>query len=766
MKDYALYYASLGIPVFPCTNTKKPLLRKDKDANGKEIPGTGGFHKASTDPKKINGWWERWPNAMIGFPTGKKSGIDILDLDLDKEKGKDGTKKIPDWENRSNIISRTPRGGLHLWYKANGREIPCTTDDIDFGVDTRGTGGYAFLPPSVGEVGEYRFIKGSELDFKDMPEFPSDLASRLKHKKEFKKYEGPGITGNIELIKLALIAMSNEDIGWQEWNNIGMATWAASGGSEEGFEAFKSWSHKSDKFDALHTRERWNHFVESPPDRTGEGKLFALAYEANPGWDDEYHKKIADSIGMAGGQASADQVQYLKENIWKNNELNGGGVILPPVSQSNNSRLANLNERFCILPVAGKMRILEFTKVRDRQMAVFYTPYDFKVMLDNVLVKTGKDKFMGQGSWWLTQSKRRQYDGLVFHPGEIDVVNGRLNLWQGWGIEPKKGNWGLLKQHIFDILANKNKEFFDYIVWWTAWTLQNPGKPAGVVLVFRGGRGAGKGLFGRELKKAFGQHGIHISSAGHLSGRFNAHLMDCALLFADEAFWPGDKAGEGTLKRMITEDVLFIERKGFDGFEVDNNLHIIMASNSDWVVPAGIEERRFAVFDTCEDKRQLASYFKPLYEEIAAGGTAAMMYDLLAMDLGDWHPRDSIPKNEALADQQNQTLSHFDQLWLDLLHAGSIPGSTQKNPSITASRILFDFARERSPGLKNVSDHLLARNFKKKGCTRDHDLRIGGRGGPRGLQFPSLTSAREAWVKGVRTVWENPDLTEWVCEQI
>ena len=60
----------------------------------------------------------------------------------------------------------------------------------------------------------------------------------------------------------------------------------------------------------------------------------------------------------------------------------------------------------------------------------------------------------------------------------------------------------------------------------------------------------------------------HISSVDHLAGRFNAHLRDACLLFADEAYWPGDRSDEGTLKRLITEPTLFIEAKGRDGVTV------------------------------------------------------------------------------------------------------------------------------------------------------------------------------------------------------
>lgn len=429
---------------------------------------------------------------------------------------------------------------------------------------------------------------------------------------------------------------------------------------------------------------------------------------------------------------------------------------------SNEDTLDQLNKKYCILPVAGKMRVLEFVKVLDRMGATFYSAADFRIMLDNIRLKAknkkGEETSIGQGSWWLNHKNRRQYAGLLFKPGDPAVIDGHLNLWRGWGIEPKKGKWTLLKNHIAEVLADGDKKSEEYILKWTTWMFQNPGSPAEVVVVFRGGRGAGKGLFAREIRKAFGQHGVHISSAGHLAGRFNAHLMDCAFLFADEAFWPGDKASEGTLKRMITEDMLFVEKKGVDGFEVDNNLHIIMASNVDWVVPAGIDERRFAVFDTSEEKKQSAKYFNPLYAELAAGGMAAMMHDMLATNLKGWHPRDSIPKNAALRDQQSQSLNPYDQWWVDLLHAGGLPGANEDNPMMAASEYLFKRAVETVPGLRFASYHLLGRYLRKMGCTRNHNWRVNGQ---RAWLFPPLLEARKRWDRGIKTDWDNPELTEW-----
>jgi hypothetical protein len=440
---------------------------------------------------------------------------------------------------------------------------------------------------------------------------------------------------------------------------------------------------------------------------------------------------------------------------------------------NNEDSLEKLNNQFCVLSMGGKARVLEFQTFSERKTTVFYSFNDFKGLMDNQKIKTfsrDKDgnevsKTSGLGSWWLNNAQRRQYKGLAFKPGQEKILDGYLNLWQGWGIEPAAGTWTLLRAHIKTVLASGIEEFDNYIIKWAAWALQNPGEPAGVVLVLRGSRGAGKGLFAREMEKAFGQHGMHISSAGHLAGRFNAHLMDCALLFADEAFWPGDKSSEGTLKRIITEDTLLIERKGVDAFQVDNNLHIIMASNTDWVVPAGIGERRFAVFDVAEEQAQKSKYFEPLYSEIKAGGTAAMMHDLLAMELDGWHPRMDIPRNAALLDQQMQTLSAPEQWWLDLLQDGHLPGAEEADPRLAPSFELFEHARATVPGLRYTSDHLLGRILQRHGADRNKNYRIGGR---RAWRFPPLTEARAAWENKIKARWTWPaaDQEEWSAPTI
>src|SRR5262249_20852760 len=151
------------------------------------------------------------------------------------------------------------------------------------------------------------------------------------------------------------------------------------------------------------------------------------------------------------------------------------------------------------------------------------------------------------GNWWTSHPQRRTYRGLTFRPDVRDeVVNGRLNLWRGWGFEPKPGDWSLMRQRIKDVIAAGDADADTYIMNWIAWAVQHPAEPAEAALVLIGGRGTGKGTLGNALVRVFGQHATHISSVKHLVGHFNVHLRDACFLFADEAYWPGDKSGEGT----------------------------------------------------------------------------------------------------------------------------------------------------------------------------------------------------------------------------
>ena len=122
-----------GLPVFPCRPDKKPYTEH-------------GFKDATTNLDTIEEWWRRWPDALIGVPTGKPSNIIVLDVD---------PAGIPWYTEHSadlgaGRIHRTRRDGYHLLYRQPAHDIRNSASQLAPGIDVRGEGGYVIWWPAHG----------------------------------------------------------------------------------------------------------------------------------------------------------------------------------------------------------------------------------------------------------------------------------------------------------------------------------------------------------------------------------------------------------------------------------------------------------------------------------------------------------------------------------------------------------------------------------------------------------------------------------------
>src|SRR5690606_8158768 len=149
-----------------------------------------------------------------------------------------------------------------------------------------------------------------------------------------------------------------------------------------------------------------------------------------------------------------------------------------------------------------------------------------------------------------------------------------------------------------------------------------------VAVVMRGGRGTGKSFFAKMFGRLFGRHFLQVANSQHLVGNFNAHLRDSVVVFGDEAFYAGDKKHESILKTLVTEENIVIEGKGVDAEPSRNYVHLILASNDEWVVPAGLDERRFFVIEMGEGHKQDHAYFKTIKQDLEAGGFENLLHFL------------------------------------------------------------------------------------------------------------------------------------------
>ena len=222
---------------------------------------------------------------------------------------------------------------------------------------------------------------------------------------------------------------------------------------------------------------------------------------------------------------------------------------------------------------------------------------------------------------------------------------------------------------------NKNETINSYILDWLAHLFQYPGgERPGVALVLKGKQGTGKGCFAKQLGKILSPHSLHISSQHQLTGRFNEHLQDKLLVFVDEGVWTGrNKTAEGVLKAIITEETHLIEPKGLKAYQVKNYKRLIIASNNEWIIPAGFEERRFAVLELSDKHMQDHEYFEALHNQMDHGGREAMLYDLLNRDISSVKLR-KFPRTQALLEQIIRTMTPVKRFWFECLKDGNLQG--------------------------------------------------------------------------------------------
>jgi hypothetical protein len=144
----ALRYAEQGRPVFPVApGGKVPAIPRAE--------GGQGFKDATTDPDQIRAWWQRWPNANVGMPTGKASGLVVLDVDA--RAGGYGSLAVLEAgrEGLVTLEAATPGGGAHLYFTAPDVELRNSAGKLGEGLDIRADGGYVVLPPSERPEGAY-----------------------------------------------------------------------------------------------------------------------------------------------------------------------------------------------------------------------------------------------------------------------------------------------------------------------------------------------------------------------------------------------------------------------------------------------------------------------------------------------------------------------------------------------------------------------------------------------------------------------------------
>ena len=138
----------------------------------------------------------------------------------------------------------------------------------------------------------------------------------------------------------------------------------------------------------------------------------------------------------------------------------------------NEAMFAVLNTSYAVVRYGGEIVIANII----RNDVILMKVENFHKMYANVRVRMGLDLVEVSKVWFRWRGRRQYFHrGIVFEPGgPLDAPDDMINLWRGFGIKPKQGDWSPLRNHLLNVVCSGNQTHFDYLIRWMAYTVQRP----------------------------------------------------------------------------------------------------------------------------------------------------------------------------------------------------------------------------------------------------------------------------------------------------
>jgi hypothetical protein len=688
--------------------------------------GAAGFHVFPIAPgTKVpmhEGWQseatrtpETWPDGANVGVFAEKFGDNqaLVVVDVDRKNGKNGDEALFALELEGHELpptfeQRTPTGGSHLVFVTD-RPVAPSVGKIGAGLDIRSAGSYIVGPGSLLPEGPYtpanRIRPAAAPDWliakagaprarteKSTTPNKADATRSAKRAADYLATAPTSIEGEAGDITAFRVAAKLKDLGVDRAAALGfMVSWNE--------RCSPPWT-----IDDLETKVR-------------------NAYE--------YGK---DAPGSSAPEAIFDKVEA------------------PAGDEPERAHpFDELNKEFAFVIAGGGSHILWETTDADGVPTLEHLAEQaFHKRHASKFFQTGKTK-QALTEAWMESPTRRSYDGLAFAPdGRCDPRF--YNLWRGFAVEPATtSDHPAVKQwieHAHDNVCGGDDDLFRWLVGFFSHLVRKPEDKPLVSLVFRGGKGTGKNALVERVGNLLGRHLLVTANRRYLTGNFNGHLERNLMLVLDEAFWSGDKQTEGIVKDLITGSHHVIEHKGKEPYRIRNLTRVVIIGNEDWIVPASSDERRFAVFNVGDGRKQDRDFFESMRLGMEAGGYAHLLRYLLDAEISDVN---AAPATMGLAEQKEASLEPLEQWWLDCLTAGTIRGGDIEGwpAAVPKARITEAFRRylkERNIQTRFATDIAFGRQLAKLAPSIDSKGKVPTTGGQvNGYRGLDLGKCRAEW---------------------
>lgn len=423
--------------------------------------------------------------------------------------------------------------------------------------------------------------------------------------------------------------------------------------------------------------------------------------------------------------------------------------------------LRSAQQRYSLANIDGKLWLLDEAQLKQSSAEglaaklVLSNRSDGLLLIKRYLSRLGanEEQVARLSSDFLTSPVTVCYSGIEFNPHSTNENS--LNLWVGPTLIPQAGGWTLIRSFLLDVICDGDQTAFDYLIRYLAHSLRCPEDKPGVFIILIGGQGVGKGTLARILRKIWSATFLLLHRIEDVTGSFNAALERAFIVFLDEALFVGDRKASDALKSLITEPIIQINEKYQPARQTRSFHRFFAATNAEHFKNTERDDRRDFVLRVSEAHKGDHAYWSALNAEIEQGGVAAMMDELLKMNLSGFNVRDK-PSTQALMAQKLHSLTPIERWWYETLMAGAV--DSESWPKFIATHTAIEQVMEVAGGrmYRKPTSIDVVRTIKKLCPSASNAQRTESMVRQRGLDLPPLAQARaefEAYLGG-SVPWE------------
>jgi hypothetical protein len=243
-----------------------------------------------------------------------------------------------------------------------------------------------------------------------------------------------------------------------------------------------------------------------------------------------------------------------------------------------------------------------------------------------------------------------QHERMVYRPGSRPGtlnIDGRrcFNAYEGAQIEPLEGDCGPWQRFLEHLFPDPDER--PLVERWVATLIARPDiRMRYGMLLISGVQGVGKNTLGNILRTQVGpQNASFPSEASVVDSAFNGWAARKRFIFISE-FYSGEKRkAYDKLKSLITDDIIEVNEKGVNQYELENAATIIACSNSEDALHLDDEDRRWLV-PTVSELHQPVERWEEFYRWLAGDGPGIILHwarqylaDNRPVGTGDHAPR-------------------------------------------------------------------------------------------------------------------------------